>query len=307
MSFRLFIYYCTLAGAASALAGWALGRALAHGHGLLGQGLKGLYLGLTLALALALVDALWNLALSRVFTFLARVLTALLVGSMAGLLGGLVGEALYRSLHWDACLVLGYTLVGMLIGLSLGVFELLSSLAFNLPPRGAIRKIKSGLVGGTMGGILGGTVSLLLRTSWAGLFVDKAPDLLWSPSATAFTALGACIGLMIGLAQVVLKEAWVSVEQGFRAGRQQILARDQVLIGRAENCDVGLFGDPLVDRVHARIFRQGQEFILDDAGSATGTYVNDVKLTAPHPLRTGDLIRVGRCLLRFGERARRGR
>ena len=58
-----------------------------------------------------------------------------------------------------------------------------------------------------------------------------------------FVALGMCIGLLIGLAQVILKEAWVRVEAGFRAGREMILSKPEVTIGRAESCDIGLFGD----------------------------------------------------------------
>jgi hypothetical protein len=307
MSFRLFVYYCSLAGAASALAGWALGRLLPYGDGAIAQGVKGLFLGLALSLGLALVDALWNLSLSRVFAIAARVLSAVLVGGMAGLLGALVGEGLFRLLEWNPLRIPGYVLVGLLIGLSVGVFDLLASLAANRDPRGALRKVKSGLIGGTLGGVLGGVVSVLLHSSWKGLFHDKAAELLWSPSAAAFAALGACIGLLIGLAQVMLKEAWIRVEEGFRPGRQQILARDETTIGRAESCDVGLFGDAAVDKLHARIRRQAGEFILDDAGSATGTYVNGVRLAGPRVLRSGDLIRVGRCLLSFGERTKKGR
>jgi hypothetical protein len=312
MSFRLFIYYCTLAGAAAALGGWALGRALIPGEGLIAQGLKGLYLGLCLAVALALVDALWNFPLSRIGSILGRGLVALLIGALAGLAGGLVAQTLYQAstqvalLSWGA-LVLGYTLVGTLIGLSIGIFDLLGSLAVGRDPRGAVRKIKSGLLGGFLGGILGGIVSLLLHSWWGSLFADRAADLLWSPSATAFAALGACIGLMIGLAQVILKQAWLRVEAGFRPGRQQILTRDRITIGRAESSDVGLFGDPAVERMHAYILRQGNDFVIDDAGTAAGTYVNEERLTAPHVLRSGDVIRVGRCVLRFGERTRKAR
>jgi hypothetical protein len=307
MSFRLFIWYCTLAGAASALAGWALGRAFAHGDSLVIQGYKGLYLGLALGLALALVDALWNFALRRVFAIAGRAITATLVGSLAGLLGGLLGQALYEVKSWDAFLVVGYTLVGFLIGLAIGAFDLLACLVTNRDPRGALRKIKSGLVGGMLGGILGGTVSLLLRSSWGNLFADRPSDLLWSPSAAAFAALGACIGLMIGLAQVILKEAWVRVEQGMRLGRELILARDLITIGRAEGCDLGLFGDRDVEKVHAHIYRQGNSFVLDDAGTPGGTWVNNERLAAPHVLCSGDVIRVGHYQLRFGERARKAR
>ncbi len=307
MSFRLFVYYCSLVGAASALAGWALGRFLPYGEGLLAQGVKGLYLGLALSLGLALVDALWNLSLVRVFAIAGRVLLAVLVGSMAGLLGALVGEGLFQLVQREPLRLPGYVLVGLLIGLSVGVFDLLASLLANRDPRGALRKVKSGLIGGTLGGVLGGIISVLLHTSWKGLFADKPAEKLLSPSAAAFAALGACIGLLIGLAQVILKEAWVRVEEGFRPGRQQILARDEMTIGRAESCDIGLFGDALVEKLHARIRRLNGEFVLDDAGSATGTYVNGERLTAPRVLRSGDLIRVGRCLLSFGERAKKGR
>jgi hypothetical protein len=304
MSFRLFIYYCTLCGGGGALLGWVLGRGLTSGEGLLAQGLKGLWLGLVLALALSLVDALWNFSPRQVFSILLRVLTAMLVGGMAGLLGGLIGEALYSWHRWDVFLVFGYTLVGLLIGLSVGVFDLLASLAANREARGALRKVVNGLIGGTAGGILGGIVSLLLRGSWGRLFHDKPADLLWSPSAAAFVALGACIGLMIGLAQVILKEAWLRVEAGFRAGRELILARPEITIGRAESCDVGLFGDPTVERLHATIHREGNTYVVHDAGSAGGTFVNDQQIRAPRTLRSGDVIRVGKCVLRFGERAR---
>jgi hypothetical protein len=302
MSFRLFIYYCALCGGGGALAGWGLGRWLSPGQGLLAQGLKGLWLGVVLAFSLSLLDALWNFPLRAVFSILARVLTSVLVGGAAGLLGGLLGQALYALAPWGAFLVLGYTLVGLLIGLSVGVFDLLLGLALNRDASGALRKVVNGLLGGTVGGVLGGAVSLFLRAYWAGLFLDKPTDQLWSPSAAAFVALGACIGLMIGLAQVILKQAWLRVESGFRAGRELILARPAITIGRAEGCDVGLFGDPAVDRLHATIERHGSTYVLCDNGSAAGTYVNDERLARPRILCSGDAIRVGRSVLRFGER-----
>lgn len=305
MSFRLFIYYSALAGAGSALCGWALGRMLVGGEGLLVQGLKALFLALCLALALSLVDAVWNLGVGRPFAILPRVLCAVLVGAMAGLLGGLLGEALYEKAGWGVFLVLGYTLIGLLIGVSLGLFDLLSGLLMNREPRSALRKTRNGLIGGTLGGLAGGVLSLLLHAAWGRLFLGRAADELWSPSAAAFAVLGLLIGLMIGAAQVLLKEAWLKVEQGFRAGRELILARDEITIGRAESCDIGLFGDPQVEKLHARIARQGDDYVVADAGTPAGTYVNDERIGGPRLLRSGDAIRVGRCVLRFGERAKK--
>jgi pSer/pThr/pTyr-binding forkhead associated (FHA) protein len=120
-----------------------------------------------------------------------------------------------------------------------------------------------------------------------------------------FAALGACLGLLIGLAQVVLKEAWLRVEAGFRAGRELIISRDAVTIGRAESCDVGLFGDNGIEKVHARIVRQDGRYVLTDADTPGGTYLNDERITEPVELRSGDTIRVGRSIIRFQERQKR--
>jgi pSer/pThr/pTyr-binding forkhead associated (FHA) protein len=117
--------------------------------------------------------------------------------------------------------------------------------------------------------------------------------------------LGVCIGLFVGLAQVILKEAWVRVEAGFRPGRELILAKDEVTIGRAETCDIGLFGDASIERLHARILQQGHRYLLADTGSAAGTFVNEQRITEPTPLRSGDSIRVGKSVMRFRERQRR--
>ena len=117
--------------------------------------------------------------------------------------------------------------------------------------------------------------------------------------------LGLCIGLLIGLAQVILKDAWIKVESGFRAGRELMLTKDETTIGRAESCDLGLFGDNAIEKVHARIKRVDGRFLLLDAETTAGTYVNDERVTAPTPLSAGDSIRLGKCVLRFGERQKR--
>jgi pSer/pThr/pTyr-binding forkhead associated (FHA) protein len=81
-----------------------------------------------------------------------------------------------------------------------------------------------------------------------------------------------------------------------------LLGKAETTIGRAEACDVGLFGDPGVERLHARIVRRGDDYFLADAGTAGGTFLNDRRVTDPAPLRSGDAIRVGGCVLRFGLR-----
>jgi MFS family permease len=261
-----------------------------------------MFLGLSLALALALVDALWSYSLRRFFAIGVRVVTAVVIGTMGGLLGGMLSQALYGWKEFPAFLVLGWTITGSLIGVSLGVFDLLSSLLRGQDPGAALRKIFKAVLGGTLGGIVGGILSLLLLSGWSRLLSGN-PDIaswLWSPSAWGFVALGVCIGLLIGLAQVILKEAWLKVESGFRQGREILLARPEMTIGRAETCDIGLFGDPQIEKLHARIRQENNRYVLIDEGA--DTFVNDDLIHGARILHSGDAIRMGKCVLRFRER-----
>jgi hypothetical protein len=305
MSLRWFVYHCGLFGAWAALLGWVLGRLLVGEHADLAQaGFKGLYLGLTVALALGLVDALWSLPPGRLGEVALRAAAAVLVGCAGGAAGGLLGQALYGRSEWSLFLVLGWTVTGLLVGLSIGTFEA-AVLLGGTQGAGAFRKLRNGALGGTAGGLLGGALYLALQGLRPVLFADKPKDVLWSPSALGFVVLGLCIGLLIGLAQVVFREAWLKVEAGFRAGHERLLSKDETVIGRSEACDIGLFGDAGVDPRHAHILRQAGRYVLVDLGSKGGTYLNGVRITQPALLRSGDLIGMGRSALRFGERGRR--
>jgi pSer/pThr/pTyr-binding forkhead associated (FHA) protein len=47
---------------------------------------------------------------------------------------------------------------------------------------------------------------------------------------------------------------------------------------------------------------QKNRYLIADAGSASGTFLNDQKVTKPTELKAGDLIRLGSYLLRFNEK-----
>ncbi len=304
MSFRLFVYYCALSGGWAALVGWVLGHSLTQSMGpLASNSLKGMFLGITVAAALGFIDSLWNHSLGQVGRILVRVAGGAVVGCVGGLLGGLIGHALYDT--WNGFFIIAWTLVGFLVGASIVLVDVLNGLRQPKDMPGAIKKFTKCLIGGTVGGLLGGVLALLLKIVAASLFPDKDQNSLWSPTALGFIALGACIGLLVGLAQVILKEAWIKVESGFRAGRELILAKESTVIGRAEGSDIALFGDQGVEKAHARILLDKGHYFLEDSETPGGTFVNDEKINGRVPLKNGDLIRVGKSVLKFSEKPKK--
>jgi hypothetical protein len=305
MSFRFFVYYCASCGGCMAYGGWVMGRLVPiEQYPVALAGLKGLFLGITVAFGLGVIDALCKLAPSQVLWIGLRAIVAAFAGALGGLFGGAIGQALYGRLLFAPILMLSWIMTGLLIGVGVGVFDLLARVIREEDAWGAARKLIHCVIGGTLGGFLGGVLYLMMLAVWHLVFHDQA-DTFWSPSAWGFVALGLCIGLLIGLAQIILKEAWIRVESGFRSGRELILSKGLVTIGRAESCDIGLFGDPGVEKLHARLIQRGSAYFIEDAGTPSGTFVNDQRINGAMPLRNGDTIRVGKCVLRFGERRKR--
>jgi len=70
-----------------------------------------------------------------------------------------------------------------------------------------------------------------------------------------------------------------------------------IIIGRAPESDIHLDA-PDVSRKHASLKKVGDQYMLEDLGSANGTYVNDQKIQSV-VLRDGDLIEIGKFLLVF--------
>ncbi len=305
MSFSLYVYACALVGAWAAFLGWMVGRMVPVHDAMTSAGIRGMFLGVFIALGLSGLDAYLELNRNRLGQWFGRVGMALLVGMVGGAVGGLVGQTLFARMPYAAFLVLGWTITGTLVGSSIALFELLERFLSQQPMKWAVRKMLRATLGGTAGGVLGGFASVAFRGLWAGLFKNHSLDDLWSPSGTGFIILGACIGLLVGFAQVIFQEAWLTVKQGFRPGREYKIAKPKVILGRAEGCEVGLFGDAAVEPEHANITVLNGEYFLHDGGTPGGTFVNGVRITGPTLLKHGDLIQMGNSLLRFGARRKR--
>jgi ABC transport system ATP-binding/permease protein len=70
------------------------------------------------------------------------------------------------------------------------------------------------------------------------------------------------------------------------------LARDEYLIGRGEDNTVRLT-ERNISRRHARIAREAERWIVFDAGSYNGCYVNGARVNQRQDLQHGDLLQLG--------------
>lgn len=77
-----------------------------------------------------------------------------------------------------------------------------------------------------------------------------------------------------------------------------MLSDPELWIGRATTCAVRVYGEG-VSRQHARIVRDGCDYMLEDFDSANGTFLNGQRIQGRYRLTNGDRIRIGSTILRF--------
>lgn len=71
------------------------------------------------------------------------------------------------------------------------------------------------------------------------------------------------------------------------------LKDNKISFGRNMTSDVVLDTDRFTSREHAKITKEGDDYIVTDLGSTNGTYLNGRKLIEPVKLNRGDIIRIG--------------
>lgn len=75
------------------------------------------------------------------------------------------------------------------------------------------------------------------------------------------------------------------------------LTKDAYTVGRQEDCDI-LVDNLGVSRLHARLLKEGDGYVVEDAGSANGVTVNDQPVKR-HVLNDGDQIDLGKHVLTY--------
>jgi hypothetical protein len=290
MSFPRLIFYSAMVGGWAAFVGWLLCEVL-----LLRRGAQvgDLDMVLTAALVGSLVGGGLNFlagaANGPVLRALPRLAIGFAVGLFVGAVGCLLGNLVYLILP-RALEIVARALGWIVMGLGIGAVEGLTDLS--------LRKLRNGLIGGAVGGLLGGLFFTVV------FWIIGNP---MSSRAVALVVLGMCIGLSVGLAQVMLREAALTVEAGFRPGRQLLLSSAETFLGTSEKAQLCFiaYGAQGVEPLHLCILRQPDgSYWLRDNGSRSGTFVNEQPVRELVRLASGDVIRLGINKVRFNERFR---
>lgn len=276
------LLFYAVAGGLGGLAAWSAAEPfLGIRHVYVRDIVLGALVGLFIAAFLASIEAL---SVSQWRQALRGIQEGGLIGALGGAVGLLLAELSFDILGGLNGRIVGWAVLGIAVGLGVGTAS-----------RSNARR-RNGALGGLLGGALGGLVYQLLTVTFPQAF----------GRAIAIIILGALIGLFIGLITELLKRGWLMVvrssSRNAREGREYPLVKPVMVIGRAEESDVGLFGDQAVLPQHAIIRREGKAFYISPtAGGAVS--VNRVPVNGRQMLKSGDRVEVGGTLFLFRERA----
>ncbi len=239
-----------------------------------------------------------------------RVLLAGAVGLLAGFVGGfvssIIADLIYLPLNALATRQTGDTAVGLstfgfflqMCGRALAWCA--AGMAMGLGQGIALRSgrlLLYGLLGGIVGGLLGGLlfdpIDLLL------LGVDK-PSAHWS-RLIGFVVVGASVGAMIGVVELLARDAWLRMTEGPLAGKEFLIFKDTMNVGASPRSDIYLFNDPDVVPQHAVVRAVGDNYEIDSQSRETPVYLNGRPAQRAR-LHHGDQIAIGRTVFVFQKR-----
>jgi hypothetical protein len=210
-----------------------------------------------------------------------RLLRGAAIGAGAGVLGGvlglLIGETIYQPLKM-LCFVgraLGWGAFGAVLGLAEGI------------TRRSRRGLRNAALGGAIGGALGGVMFDLV-----GLVVGLMSGSGAASRAIALVIMGASIGLWIVIMEQVLAPAVLKVLSGRFEGRDFVLDKPRLTVGRDDGSDVPLLGDPQMQPQHAVLTAGPGGYEIEPVGGAP-VLVAGVPVQGRQALRHEQILTLG--------------
>src|SRR5271154_4447164 len=271
------LLFYAAAGALGGFAAWGLSEPILGIRWVSGRDV--LFGALIGALISAFLASIETLSVGQVRQAARRFVVGGVIGALGGALGLIVGELAFDVLGGLNGRILGWSVLGIAVGLGVGSAS------------GSAARRRNGAIGGALGGFFYQSLTTTFPQAFG--------------RAIAIVILGALIGFFIGLVGELLKRGWLMVvrsqSRNAREGREYPLLKGVTIIGRAEESDIGLFGDQSVLGSHAIIRREGKNFIISPTGGQI--FVNRQPVVGRYALKSGDRLEVGGTLFLFRERA----
>jgi hypothetical protein len=165
---------------------------------------------------------------------------------------------------------------------------------------GLALKSKKLLINGLAGGLIGGMLGGLLFDPVHRFILDYGPT-AWLSRGIGISAIGLLVGFFIGLFENISKDAWFLMLRGPLSGKQFVIFKSPLVIGSAPKSDIYLFKDPAIEPRHATVTKSGAKYILQDAGTPEGTFVNGQKIDR-YILQPDDVVSIGETVLKYHEK-----
>jgi len=233
-------------------------------------------------------------------------LVGLLVGFVGGFFSGIMANLAYAPLNFLAMKqmdeglasfntfgfgiqMIGRSLAWCLAGMAMGLGQGIALRSKRL----LIYGLLGGVVGGLLGGLLFDPIDLIV------LGPDK-PSAHWS-RLIGFGVIGLSVGAMIGVVELLARDAWLRMTQGPLTGKEFLLFKDVMNIGSSPRSDIYLFNDPLVAENHATIRSVGDECEIESRQSTHAVLLNNRQVQRSR-LRHGDNVTIGRTAFVFQRR-----
>ena len=231
----------------------------------------GMLLGLSLGAALLIAENVWGLR-GRWWRDANWVpLGAALLGALGAIIGQLVYGLLPDSPTSRAW---GWAILGAAVGAMLGLADRSKA------------KAGRGAFGGFAGGLAGGLVFDVLSR----FLTFGGGDTGIIARVLGLAVLGFAVGLMVQVVQQALKTAWLSgITTGPYEGKQYILGKPVVTVGRSDGNDIGLYREKNLGlKAGVFSFNAGRWAYAGEALQINGSSQIKVILSSGDTIRLGD-------------------
>ncbi len=257
--------------------------------------LIGLLAGAGIGAALGAVDGALG---RRWLTMLLGIARGAGIGAIGGVVGLAIGEGLFLVTQGGFVgRAIGWGLLGAIVGTSEGIATR------------AVRKISYGIIGGALGGILGGALFEAI-TQFA---LNNSPDPSQAQNLAAGVGLvlvGACIGSLIALVEIVLVNAYFKIVRGKQEGKDFNLVKPRMTIGRDDGNDIPLYDAEVDARGAAVVLLSGKNVNIEskDGRAALLGRSREQQSKPIHgseTLQDGDRVQLGKTVLLLRKRGNR--